>query len=192
MDKVEGYFESIRKANSATSIFLFAIIGIMLLILTLLLKNTFFILLLLLFIIAAMFLMGISKNQGKTKANTYTTKLTLAKEGEIFRIELTERNKIDNIYDNLKWRELIVVERIDTVKDDYYNYHDVVTTRQLQLRIWNEKEQVVLIEKLEKQPVEGIKTFNVSDLHQADFISLEPGTLQKMDALMNVSESIWE
>jgi hypothetical protein len=112
--------------------------------------------------------------------------------GKCFRLDQVRNNNTVTLFNDLKWRELIIVDQIITAYDQYHNSYEVVTARQLQLRIWNEKEQVVLIEKLEKQPVEGIKIFKMTELHKADFVSLEPGTLQKMNALMNVSESIWE
>lgn len=191
MERAEGYFKNLRKRNLSIGVYISILSGATLLILTLLLESAWFIFLLFLFGIAVLVVLCFSNNPSKTKANM-PTKLILTKDGEIFRIEQTICNKTEILFDNLKWRELIIVERIATVRVGYYNYHDVITARQLQLRIWNDEEQIVLIEKLDKQTVEGIKTFKMRELHRADFVSLEPGTLQKMNELMNISESIWE
>lgn len=189
--KSRRFFENPSQKNANIDKFILILVGIFLLLLALLLKSALFVLLVFLFAVAVMILIGLSNNPRKTD-NKSATKLILIKVGESFKLEEIQRNRTSILYDNLKWRELIIVDQTMTAYDHYHNSYEVVTARQLQLRIWNEKEQVVLIEKLEKQPVDGIKTFKMKELHKADFVSLEPGTLQKMNALMNVSESIWE
>lgn len=197
MERVEGYFENPRRTNMSIRAFLLVLSGIALLIMALLLKSAVFLLLLFMFALAVMAIIGLSNKPGKTNAKL-ATKLILTKIGECFRLEQPENNGTKILFDNLKWRELIIVEyvipRDNTRHAPYYGYYDLepIIIRQLQLRIWNEKEQIVLIEKLDKQSVDGIKKFKMTELHKADFVSLEPGTLQKMNALMNVSESIWE
>lgn len=190
MERVEGCFEDVRKRNSSIGLLILVFACLLLFLSLFVLKSLvpvpFFIFGILLFVIAR-------ASNTQRKANIKKgVNLLLTKIGECFRLEQSKDNKTETLFDNLKWRELIIIEHIETIKDDYYDYHDVVVARQLQLRIWNEKEQIVLIEKLDKQSVDGIKVFKMKDLHKADFISLTPGTLQKMNALMNVSESIWE
>lgn len=79
-----------------------------------------------------------------------------------------------------KWHETIIYEQI--FGNSRYSTHEIIRT--LQLRVWNEQTQVVIVGKVEDGLFPNYPVFAAIDLHKPDFISLEKEVVAKMSELI--------
>lgn len=123
---------------------------------------------------------SVSRSVGGSSARREIS-LALNVEGDAMTLFSTTKDGESVCEIEFKWHETIIIYEQIFRNSENFTYEIL---RTLQLRIWNEQTQVVIVGKFEDGLFPNYPVFVATDLHKPDFISLEKGVVAKMSELI--------
>lgn len=123
---------------------------------------------------------GVVSKQNNTSIANRLVSLCLNVDGDAMTLFSTTKDGESVCEIEFKWHETIIYEQI--FGNSGHSTHEIIRT--LQLRVWNEQTQVVIVGKVEDGLFPNYPVFAAIDLHKPDFISLEKEVVAKMSELI--------